>query len=300
MRKTKIARCPVVLQMEANECGAASLGKVLGYHKKFVSLEELRDACGVSRDGCSALNVVNAANHYDMDAKVYKCESEDLKEEIAFPAILFWNDNHFIVLEGIDENVFYINDPANGRLKIGQNDFERCYSNIVIELEKTDDFKEHGKPPNIIESLPERLAGSKASIVMLFLGSVGLIFPELIAPFYLKIFIDDLLIDGKTSWLGPLLLGLLITTVLREGLSWIQKYLLIKLDTKLSIKESSSLLLHMLHLPLSFFYSRFSGDLANRLSLAEQIGALLSGSIAQPFFNLISIFFFGVVILFYS
>ena len=114
----KVAKVPVILQLEALECGAASLAMVLAYYNKWVPLEQVRVDCGVSRDGANAKNILVAARNYGLTAKGYRYEPQSLKEKGTFPCIIHWNFNHFVVLNGFKKNKAIINDPAKGTVEI--------------------------------------------------------------------------------------------------------------------------------------------------------------------------------------
>ncbi|MBJ79814.1 MAG: NHLP family bacteriocin export ABC transporter peptidase/permease/ATPase, partial [Myxococcales bacterium] len=224
--------------MEAAECGAASLGKILAYYKKYVPLEELRQKCGVSRDGSKASNVLKAAREYGFKAKGYRKEPESLKD-VHLPAIIHWNFNHFLVLEGFSKKGVHLNDPACGRRRVSYEDFDESFTGVVLLMQPSDEFTPSGKKSDFFSSLRNRLIGSETGVLFVFLLGLALVLPGLILPVFAKIFVDDILVGARDEWLKPLLLGMGLTALFRAGLTWMQQRYLLRLEVKLSVSHSS-------------------------------------------------------------
>jgi len=193
MKKTRV-KTPTILQMEAAECGAAALGIILAFHGRFESLEKLREECGVSRDGSSALNVVKTARRYGMTASGAEVQELDELKEIAFPFVVFWEFNHFVVVEGIRGNKFYINDPSTGPRVVLRDEFDKSFTGIILIFETTSKFQRGGKAPSVLSGLKDRLRGSMSTLVFVFLASLASVIPGIMIPGFSKIFIDNILI----------------------------------------------------------------------------------------------------------
>lgn len=292
-------KTPTVLQMEAVECGAASLGIILGYFQKHIPLEELRIACGVSRDGSKAINVVKAAREYGLMAKGYRKEPSQLKE-IKMPVIIHWNFNHFLVLEGVRKGKFCLNDPASGPRVVSEEEFDRSFSGIVLTFEPGPEFKKEKKKTTLWASLHSRATYLKASLFYVILISFFLVFPGLVIPVFTQVFVDDILLGGLNSWLIPLLIGMVVTAILRGGLTWLQQYYLLKMETALSLSMASKYIWHVLRLPIEFFLQRSSGDITSRISSNDNIAKLLSGQLTTNFLNCMMVIFYAVVMVQYS
>lgn len=285
--------------MEAVECGAASLTMILGYFGKYVPLEQVRIACGVSRDGSKASNILKAARQYGFEAKGYRKEPEDLRE-MSLPVIIHWNFSHFMVLEGFHKGKVFFNDPASGRRSVTEEEFNQSFTGVTLTFEPTSDFQKDGKKPSLAPALIKRLQGSKTALLYVVLAGLAMVIPGLVLPVFARVFVDDILLDGKDSWIVPLLLGMGLTAVIRGILTWLQQYYLLKLETKIALTSSCRFLWHVLKLPAEFFSQRSSGDIASRMLSNDRVAKLLSGKLATAVLNLIMIVFYFVLMLRYN
>ncbi len=299
MGKIRRVKVPTVLQMEGVECGAASLAMILAYFGKYIPLEELRVACGVSRDGSKASNMLKAARKYDLEAKAYRKEPESLKE-MPWPLIIHWNFNHFVVLEGFHKGKVFLNDPASGRRVVTEDEFNQSFTGITMVFAPAPRFQKDRKKPSLISSLKKRLKGSEKALIYVILVGLALVIPGLAVPVFARVFVDDILLGGKGSWLIPLLSGMGVTAILRGFLTWLQQYYLLRIETKIALTTSSKFLWHILQLPAVFFSQRFAGDITSRMQSNDRVAKLLSGQLATTVLNLVMIVFYFALMLQYS
>jgi len=292
-------KTPTILQMEATECGAVALAIILAYYGRFVPLEELRVQCGVSRDGSKALNVLKAARHYGLIAEGMRGEPQNLYQA-KFPCIVFWKFNHFVVVEDIQKNSVFINDPESGRRVVDSLEFNKSFTGIILALKPGLDFEQKGEAPSTFRGLRNRIRSSMPAISFLILISIMLIVPGIVIPGLSKIFIDNVLLQGIHQWLVLLLSGFFITAVFRAILSWLQAYYLLRLDLKLMLTGSARLLWRVLRLPIVFFEQRYAGDIVERLGGNERIASILANDLSSSVVSLFSIFFFAIIMFLYD
>ena len=297
--KNKRVKTPTVLQMEALECGAASLAMILGYYGRYVPLEELRQECGVSRDGSKASNVLKAARKYGLEAKGFRKEPEALRE-LPLPMIVFWNFNHFVVLEGIKKGKAYLNDPAMGPRVVSEEEFDESFTGVVLTFQPGPDFKKGGEKKSIFRSLKKRFVGAKMAFTYVVLAGLFLIIPGLVIPTFSKIFVDNILIERMQGWVKPLLIAMALTALAKGALTWLQEYYLLRFETKLALTSSSKFFQHVFRLPIDFFAQRFGGEVGNRVLLNDKVARLLSGELATNFVNLFLIFFYAILMFQYD
>lgn len=298
-KTTSRVRTPTLLQMEAVECGAASLGIILGYYGRSVPLTELRVECGVSRDGSTASNVLKAARGYGLEAKGFKKELEDLKT-LPCPYVVFWCFNHFLVVEGFGRDCVYLNDPATGSRSVSLTEFDEGYTGVVLLMQPSAKFKKGGTKREFIPSLIKRLRGSRIALIYCIITGFLLVLPNLAVSVATQVFVDNILIQGLHDWLRPFLLGLAIIAVIKGLLTWLRFLYLRRLKIKLSMGMSSRFLWHILHLPVSFYSQRFSGEIASRVAINDRVADLLSGQLATTCIDAVMIIFYATVMFWYD
>lgn len=296
---TRRVRTPTILQMEAVECGAASLAMVLAHFGRRVPLEELRVACGVSRDGSKASNVLKAARQYGLVAKGFKREPADLRA-MAAPMILHWNFNHFVVFEGFRKGRAYINDPGAGPTALSEAEFDQAFTGVALTFERGPEFAAGGEAPSLVRSVRHRLPGSQVAILYVLLAGLALVVPGVVAPAFQKVFVDSVLVGGLTEWVRPLLWFMGIGALAQGALVWLQQHYLLRLQTKLAVETSGKFLWHVLRLPAQFFAQRFAGDVGARVAVNDRVARLVAGDLATAALNTVVVVFYAALLLRYD
>jgi len=299
IRPGRRVRTPTVLQMEAVECGAASLAIILAYFGRFVPLEELRIACGISRDGSKASNVVKAARGYGLTAQGKRLGIQELHQQ-KLPFVVFWNFNHFLVVEGFGSGIVYLNDPGCGPRKVTDEEFGKAFTGVTLVFEPGPEFKRGGEQRGLLKALLPRLKGSKSAFSFVVLASLALVIPGLVVPIFTQVFVDSYLIGRMDDWIKPLLLGMAITAVLRACLTWLQQSQWLRMEMRLALTASGTFFWHVLRLPVEFFSQRYAGDISQRVTSNDRIAQILSGDLATNAVNVVALIFYVAIMLQYD
>lgn len=269
-----VKRVPVVLQMEAVECGAASLAMILAYYKRFIPLEKMRIDCNVTRDGSLAKYIVKAAAKHELEAKAYKMDPEQIRQRQDFPMIIHWNFNHFVVLCGFRGTDAVINDPASGRIRVPAEVFDRSFTGIALCFRPGEAFERIGMPAQTGGFIKKMCRGQKAAFVfVIVLGAVYSLLNGLPPVFY-KIFTDRILLGGSPEWLPALLLAMLATGTGMLLAGGLQVLFAKRLQAQLRIREAAVFFQKLLRLPAAFFDQRFCGDIVSRQQDGQEIISL--------------------------
>ncbi len=273
----KRMRTPLFPQLETSECGAACLGIVLAHFGRWEPIEALRDACGVSRDGSSAADIVNAGKRYDLKIAGWRKQVVEL-HDVRLPAILFWEFNHFLVLEGLARGRYYLNDPANGRRTVDAETFDQAFTGIVLTAEPGPGFRTGGSPPSVIRKLWRWLREVKSPLAFVAACGLLLALPGLSLPVLLSMFVDYVMSGAEGSWGVFLVAAAAVTGGLVYLLTWLQQHALRRLAIRLSVVHTERMLSRLFRLPVEFFAHRFAGDLTSRVQLVNEVA---SGSSRQ-------------------
>ncbi len=295
-----VAKVPVIMQMEALECGAACLAMVAAYYGKWVPLEQVRLDCGVSRDGSNAKNVLIAARNYGLEAAGYRFEPDSLRKEGEFPCIIHWNFNHFVVLNGFRGDKAVLNDPARGTVAVSMKEFDESFTGIVLMMKPSETFKPGGKPKSVLAFAASRLEGAKAAIVFVALTTVISYLFSIINPIMTQIFMDRLLTQFNPEWLNPFIMLMALLAVVQIIVQWFTAVYSLKINGKMAVIGSMSYMWKVMRMPMEFFSQRMTGDLLARKSTNAGIAQTLVGTLAPLLLNTVMMFFYLFVMLSYS
>jgi ATP-binding cassette, subfamily C, bacterial len=299
--KSKRVRIPTVLQMEAAECGAASLAMILSFYGRYVPLEELRSECSVSRDGSNALNLLKVAEKYNLFAEGKKKEAEELFD-VPLPAILFWEHKHFLVLEGFGKNKVYLNDPAAGRRMVSHLEFKKSYSGIVLTFQKTEQFFPGGKKPlSFFQQFFSYFKDLLQPLVFLLLVHFCLLLPGFAFPAFLMIFVNKYYSRYLPfPWESEFLYAVFFAVLFVAILNWIQFYFFSRIHRKLSMKLSGRFLWHLFRLPMNFYTQRMSSQIAYWMTLNQRVAEVLTGPVMSSLMHLLFVFFYALAMFAYD
>ena len=294
------AKVPVVMQMEALECGAACLAMVMAYYGKWVPLEQVRYDCGVSRDGSNAKNVLVAARNYGFDAQGFRCEISSLKENMDLPCIIHWNFNHFVVLDGFRGNYAYLNDPARGEVKVSMEEFDQAFTGICLQIKPGEEFVPGGKPKSTLEFARKRLAGAGVAVLFVLLSTIiGYLF-GIVNPVFARFFMDRLLTGENRELLMPFIGLLALMGAAQIVVALVQAVYSLKINGKMAIVGNSTYMWKVLRMPMEFFSQRMSGDILQRQSTNASIASVLINTLTPLALNTIMMIFYLVVMIRYS
>ena len=291
-------KVPMVMQMEAVECGAASLSMILAYFGKWLPLEQVREACSVSRDGSSMKNILLAARNYGLEPSAYKVSAEGLAG--MEPAIIHWNFEHFVVFKGMKRGKACLNDPGIGPVEVPIEEFRRSFTGIAMTFELTDRFQPSGHPTSIFSYIKRNMSGASSAFWLTFVFALLLAFVTMAMPLFTRVFFDEILSGRNAQWAKVFfcLMGILAVFNFIVVL-WQQRYAK-RIAGQLALRGNTAFLRHLMRLPMGFFAMRFVGDLQQRQRLNETITHSLVEVIAPQMINVMLLVLYLVLMLTYN
>ena len=298
--KYGVAKVPVIMQLEALECGAACLTMVLAYYDKWIPLEEVRRDCGVSRDGSNLLYMKKAANSYGFNVETYKVEPEDAQKHGTFPCILHWGFNHFVVCDGFKGDKVYLNDPARGQVCVTREEFDEKFTGIMMTFKPSRNFVPSGKKKSVLGFAKKRMKGTSVAVTFVVLTTIITSILSVLLLAFSKFFLDELLSGRNVQLFIPFISGLVLLTLIQIATNWVKTINMLKINGKLAVIGSTSYFWNILHKPMDFFSQRMTGDLLGRQAENAGIANTLVQTVAPLALNTVMMIFYLIVMLNYS
>ena len=292
---------PTIIQMESVESGPTCLSIIAAHYGKSVPIDELRVICGVSRDGSSALSILEGGEKLGFNVKYFNIkELNKLYETLATPLIINWKTTHFVVLEGYGANGVFINDPETGPRVVSYEEFNISFTGIALYLKPGSNFTKSKTSSSLFSSLNKRLKGVKKELLFALFSGLLVVLPKVALPAMMQLFIDQVLIDGYTSWI-PYLLQALVFLIFFSFISFgIQGYVLNRLNIKLSWTLYSKFFWRSLDLPIQFFMQRGAGNLAKVAEKNDIIAKTITGTLTKTVIQCLLIVVYIAIMLAYD
>ena len=292
-----VAKVPVVMQLEALECGAAALAMLMAYYGKWVPLEQVRVECGVSRDGSKAKNIYLAAEHYGFDVEAFRMTPKGIREKGKFPCIIHWNMDHFVVLDGFRGKHVYLNDPAQGEIRVTDEEFDKAFTGIVIIPTPSETFEPGGKRRSTVDFARKRLIGAGAAVAFVMITTAISYLFGIINSVTSRIFLDRILTGENRIWLRSFLVLLLLLAAAQLTVAWAQAIFSLRVNGKMSVIGRTSYMWKVLRLPMEFFSQRLAGDIQSRAALNASVAGTLVNTFAPLLLNTAMMIFYLVLML---
>jgi len=296
-----IKNVPLIMQMEESvECGAASLGMILAYYGRWVTLEQLCKDCGVSRDGAKASNILKAARSYGLEAKGFRLDADTFMKEATFPCIAYWNAHHWVVVRGVRGDYVYVNDPAQGQRPVPRDEFEQKYSGITLVFKKTEQFQPGGSKPDVMACIRRRLTGLEKPILFVMITAAIAMLASVLYTSLGKVFLDHVISGRNPGWLEPVVTAMIVLALVNGLVSILNAVYLVKIQGKAAVVSSSKFVRHLLHLPVDYYSRRSIGELQFRIANNEAAASTLIGQLAPTVISIVMLFLYLIIMLKYS
>ena len=294
-----VRRYPFYAQQSASDCGAACMVMIGRYWNKSFSLNRIRDLARVSRSGSSLKGLVSAAETLGFVTKPVKADLNQLAQQ-KLPAIAHWEGNHYVVVYEIKGNRIVMGDPAIGQRTLTRQEFVAGWSGYALLLEPTTSLKSDEINSGLWWQFLEILKPHSFVLSEIFIASVLIQLFSLITPLLTQVILDRVVVQRSGSTLMAVGFGLLIFGLFSVAMTGLRQYLLDHTAQKIDVSLIVGFIRHTLRLPLSFFESRFVGDIMARVQENEKIQRFLTGEALSVILDLMTVFVYVSMMFWYS
>lgn len=283
-------KIPIVMQSEAGECGIACLTMIANYYGNHLLLRQMRNLLPASQQGLNLQQIIHYAHTIGLSSRALKLELKDLFQ-LQRPAILHWNFSHFVVLTKVTKKHVYISDPAVGERKLSWSNMGKSFTGVALELSPNHDFRKAKKAATLsLWDFAKPINGIKQHIFFLIGLSLLIQVFVLASPFYMQTVIDKVLLASSQSMLTVLALGFGLLLLFESLTQWLREIVILRFSNLFNLHISSSVLAHLLSLPLTYFQQRHMGDIVSRFhSLQALRDTLTQGLVSALIDGVLSI-----------
>jgi ABC-type bacteriocin/lantibiotic exporter with double-glycine peptidase domain len=287
-----------IQQMEAAECGVACLTMLLDYHGHRATLGEVRGACGTSRDGNNAWQLLEGGKRHGLEGRGRRSSLEKLAA-VRCPALLHWDMNHFVVLEAVAPDGIRIVDPASGRRFAPAAEVDALFSGIALELWPGPTFQRRRARTRSFRRYWSALGQAKGALLFVLAANLARQLLAVLAPAASQVLIDHVILPNRGDWVLPILAALALATLGQLVLGYLQGTSQALLQGILNLELTLGFGRRLLNLPLDFIESRSRGDLLQRVEIQAQLQGLISQT-AHAAFDLVLVLLLGALMLAYD
>lgn len=301
---------PTEFQMDAKDCGPASLKMIAKFYGRYYSLQFLRDKCGITREGVSLYGLSQCAEEIGFHTRAIHCRIEDLATIIPLPAILFWQDNHFIVVYRSNMKYVWASDPAKGHVKYTHDEFikgwyqKQEHAGVLLALEPTSTFKmsdaEKRQEKNSFFSILHYFAPYKRFFVLIFIVMMLVTLLQAILPFISKAVIDVGINTSDIDFIHMVLVGNIIILLSIMAFNVIRDWILMHITARVNVALISDYLIKLMKLPVSFFENKLVGDILQRAQDHERIRSFIMNNSLALVFSALTFVIFSIILLLYN
>lgn len=303
-------RFPTEYQMDSQDCGPASLKMIAKYFGRYYSLQYLRDKCGITKEGLSLLDLSTGAEGIGLHTLAIKCTITELVEKIPFPAIVFWNGNHFIVVYHADSKHVWVSDPTKGHVKYSHEEFRNGWYadgeniGVLLALEPTADFstskEERKMQKNSFISILKYFAPYKNNFGLIFFIMMVVTLLQGILPFISKAVIDVGIGTSDVNFINMVLIGNICILISVMVFNVLRDWILMHITARVNIALISDYLIKLMKLPITFFENKLLGDILQRAADHERIRNFIMNNSLALIFSAFTFVLFSIILLIYS
>ena len=306
----KFCRFPVEYQMDSHDCGPASLKIIAKHFGKYYSLQYLRDRCGITKEGVSLHDISVGAENIGLRTLAVKCDVNEIVNSVPFPAIIFWNNNHFVVVYHADKKHIYVSDPARGRVKYSHETFKQGWyqrgenQGVLLAVEPTFDCKEtkaeKEQKRNSFLSILKYFTPYSRSFALIFVIMLIVTALQGVLPFISKAVIDVGIKTSDVNFINMILIGNISILLSVMVFNVLRDWILLHITARVNIALISDHLIKLMNLPVTFFENKLMGDILQRAQDHERIRSFIMNNSLSLIFSMLTFVVFAIILLIYN